>query len=139
MRATVTLRRGSLWRRFGSVWRSTARLFHFAAAHELVEMIFQEVLHVRFLVVDFMPQHLVAQRPRTAVALQRPFARLEQLAQVLIVQQTLAVQIFHLLDLLARKRGEQPLMAVEAFHDLLHPQLECFGVEYHKAGDLWVR
>ena len=72
---------GSLWRPSGSLWRSARLLFHLAAAPELVEMIFQELLHVRFLVIDFMPQHLVAQRAGAAVALQRAFARLQELAQ----------------------------------------------------------
>lgn len=48
-------RRGSLWRPFGSLWRSTFAFLDFVAALELVEMVFQELLHVRFLVVDFMP------------------------------------------------------------------------------------
>ena len=130
---------GSLWRPSGSLWRSALLLFHLAATPELVEMIFQELLHVRFLVIDFMPQHLVAQRAGAAVALQRAFARLQELAQVLIVQQAFPVQIFHLLDLLARELREHLLVAVETLHDFRHPQLECVRVEYHKPYRLWVR
>lgn len=51
----VSVLRGSLWRPFGSIWRSTPAFLDLAAALELVEMMFQELLHVRFLVVDFMP------------------------------------------------------------------------------------
>lgn len=102
-------------------------------------MFFQELLYVRFRVIGFVPQLPITQHPRTAVALQGLLARLQELAQILIVQEAFAVYVHRLLDLLARKREEHPLVAVEAFHDLRHPQLECFGVEYHKAGDLWVR
>ena len=102
-------------------------------------MFFQELLYVRFGVVGFVPQLPITQHPRTAVALQGLLACLQELAQVLIVQEALDVPAHHLLDFLAHKRAEQPLVAVEAFHDLRHPQLECFGVEDHKIGDLWVR
>ena len=67
--ASVLAPRGSLWRRDGSIWRLTLAFLDLAAARELVEMIFQKLLHVRFLVVDLVPEHLVAQHARTAVAL----------------------------------------------------------------------
>lgn len=101
-------------------------------------MFFQELLYVRFGVVGFVPQLPITQHPRTAVALQGLLARLQELAQILIVQEAFAVHVHHLLDLLARKQGEHPLLAVKACDDFVHPSLESFGFENHRSSDLWV-
>lgn len=55
-----------------------------------------------------MPPLPITQHPRTAVALQGLLARLQELAQILIVQEAFAVHVHRLLDLLARKRAEHP-------------------------------
>ena len=98
---------------------------------------FQKLLHVRLLVIHLVPKHLVFQCPRTAVTLDGAFARIEQLAQVLIVEQPFPIEVFHLSELLARKGGDKLFVPVEAFHDLPHPIFKsgCIKWSIHREVD----
>ena len=123
-----------MWQLVASVWKFVALcLLPFLTVFPfgLLEMGSQELLHVRFFIVHLVPEHLVFQCPRTAVTLDGAFARIEQLAQVLIVKQPFPVEVFHLPELLARKRGDKLFVPVEEFHDLAHPPLE--GIQVQRA------
>ena len=108
--------RGSLWLPHGSLWRYPFPPFASFFCSNSLKCVLKNSC-------------TVFQRPRTAVTLDGTLARVEQLAQVLIVEQPFPVEVFHLFEFLARERGEQPLVPVEAFHYLPHPSLEGFQIQ----------
>ena len=88
------------WQLVASAWKFVALCLSalcFLFLLKLIEMRPQKLLHVRFLVIDLMPEHPVFQRPRIAVTLDGTLACIEQLAQALIVEQPFPVEVFHLL------------------------------------------
>ena len=71
------------WQLVASAWKFVALSLSalcFLFLLELAEMRPQKLLHVRFLVIDLVPEHPVFQRPRTAVTLDGAFACVEQFA-----------------------------------------------------------
>ena len=101
----------------------------------LVEVVPDELVQVRLLVIRLMVYRIELQYPVVVVSLQRALADAQQLAYLLIVVQAFPVQVVQMFlprFCLVQLPGD----AVQLAHDALHPRFKFHFVHQHKPSSL---